>query len=187
MINRTQYQKLHTPNLAQNESDRKWRIFEEEQANFHMQTGGISSLGGKPSVQAPASVISYPVASWTATYSNVSINNGGNLIALQSGGVVSFYADYVLDYVAIPAACPFCIVQFYAGLVTDGTSQTSPLWCVSVNAGDAPTVGGSIFVNVNIPNSPGVYYISSTYNLNTSCDPTQVFTQDRALGIVIVQ
>lgn len=185
MINKTQYQKLHTPKLDRNESDRKWRIFEEEQANFHMQTGGISSLGGKPSVQAPASVISYQVASWTATYSNVSINNGGNMIALQSGGVVSFYADYVLDYVS--GDCPDCIIQFYAGLVTDGTSQTSPLWCVSVDAGDQPNVSGAIFVNVTIPNAPGVYYISSTYSLNFSCDPTAVFTQDRVLGIVIVQ
>ena len=46
MVNKTQYQKLHTPNLDQNEADRKWRIFEEEQANFHMQNSGISSPGG---------------------------------------------------------------------------------------------------------------------------------------------
>ena len=185
MVNRTQYQKLHTPNLDQNEADRKWRIFEEEQANFHMQTAGIASLGGKPSVKAPPSEVSFAVASWTATYKNVSINNGGNLIALQSGGVVSFYADYKLDYAV--AGCPSCIVQFYTGLVTNETTPTSPLGCVSVSAGNAPTVSGSIFVNVTIPNAPGVYYISSTFGLNFSCDPTAVFTKNNVIGIVIVQ
>jgi hypothetical protein len=46
MVNKTQYQKLHTQNLDKNEADRKWRLFEEEQANFQMQTSGISSPGG---------------------------------------------------------------------------------------------------------------------------------------------
>ena len=32
MINKSQYQKIHTQNLNQNEADRKWRLFEEEQA-----------------------------------------------------------------------------------------------------------------------------------------------------------
>ena len=29
MINKSQYQKIHTQNLNQNEADRKWRLFEE--------------------------------------------------------------------------------------------------------------------------------------------------------------
>ena len=187
MINKSQHQRLHSQNLNQNEADRKWRLFEEEQAVFNMQTSPFSTASGRgrvPLPAAPASVISYQVASWTSNFSNVSLNNGGNLVEIPSGGVVSFYADYSLDYVA--GDCPSCVIQFYAGLVTDGISQTSPLWCVSVDAGDQPHVSGAIFVNVTIPSDPGVYYISSTYSLNFSCDPTAVFTQDRVLGIVVV-
>jgi len=46
MINKSQYQKIHTQNLNQNEADRKWRLFEEEQAAFNMQTSPISPMGG---------------------------------------------------------------------------------------------------------------------------------------------
>lgn len=187
MINKSKYQEINCRNLSQQESDRKWKLFEQEQAIFNLQTSTFSPMGGSrrvPLPAAPESVISYQVASWTSNFSNVSLNDGGNLITIQAGGEVSFYADYSLDYLA--GDCPDCIIQFYAGLVTDGASQTTPLWCVSVNAGDQPNVSGAIFVNVTIPNSPGVYYISSTYSLNLSCDPTAVFTQDRVLGIVVV-
>jgi hypothetical protein len=184
MINKTNYQKIHTSNLSQSETDRKWRIFEQEQANFHSQTSVTNSRMATPSPSAPPSVVSYPVASWTANFSGVSLNDQGNLITLLSGGQVSFYADYSLDYAV--AGCPSCIVQFYAGLVTDETASTDPLWCVSVSAGDAPNVSGSIFVNVTIPNVPGVYYISSTFSLEFSCQPTTVFTKTNALGIVVV-
>jgi hypothetical protein len=187
MINKSHYHKIHTLNLNQNEVDRKWRLFEEEQAIFNMQNSPFSSMGGGMRIvppEAPALVVSYQVASWTANFSNVSINDGGNLMIIPSGGEVSFYADYSLDYLA--GDCPDCIIQFYVGLVTDGASQTSPLWCISVDAGDQPNASGSIFVPVTIPNVPGIYYISSTYSLNFSCDPTAVFTQDRVIGIVVV-
>ena len=187
MIKKDQYQEINCQDLSKQESDRKWKLFEEEQAIFHMQTSPISPMGGSgriPLTPAPESVISYQVASWTANFSNVSLNGGGNLIRVQSGGEVSFYADYSLDFLS--ADCPSCIVQFYAGLVTDGMSQTTPLWCISVDAGDQPNVSGSISVNVTIPNVPGAYYISSTFSLNYSCDPTAVFTQTRVLGIVVV-
>ena len=46
MINKSQYQKIHTSNLNQNEADRKWRLFEDEQAAFHIQiSGGLSPSG----------------------------------------------------------------------------------------------------------------------------------------------
>lgn len=185
MINKSNSQKIHTANLSQQEADRKWRIFEEEQASFNLQTSGsLVGSSSTPIPAAPASVVSFQVASWTANFSGVSLNDQDNLITILSGGQVSFYADYSLDYLA--ADCPDCIIQFYAGLVTDETSQTTPLWCVSVDAGDQPNVSGSIFVDVAIPNEPGVYYISSTYSLNFSCDPTTVFTKTRVLGIVVV-
>ena len=189
MINKSQYHKIHTGDLNQNEADRKWRLFEEEQAAFNMQTTPFSTMGGggiKTTVAPPAPelTVSIPVASWTANFSNVSLENEGNLIIMPSGGDISFYADYSLDYVV--AGCPGCVVQFYAGLVTDGATQTSPLWCISVNAGDQPNVSGSIFVNVSIPSVPGIYYISPTFSLNYFCDPTAVFTQTNVLGIVVV-
>ena len=187
MINKSQYQKIHTQNLSQNEADRKWRIFEEEQASFNMQTSPFSPMAGRRTIVAPPApelTVSIPVASWTANFSNISLENEGNLITMSSGGDISFYADYSLDYIA--GDCPSCIIQFYVGLVTDGTTQTNPLWCISVGAGDQPNVSGSIFVNVSIPSVPGIYYISSTYSLNFSCDPTAVFTQTNVLGIVVV-
>ena len=187
MINKSQYQRIHSQDLNQNEADRKWRLFEEEQAAFNTQTSPFSLISGRRTIVAPPApelMISIPVASWTANFSNVSLENEGNLITIPSGGDVSFYADYSLDYVS--GDCPSCIIQFYAGLVTDGTTQTNPLWCISVDAGDQPNVSGSIFVNVSIPSVPGIYYISPTYSLNFSCDPTAVFPQTSVLGIVVV-
>ena len=180
MINKTNYQKINTVNLSQSEADRKWRIFEQEQAIFHAQTSMASSRRAIP--PAPASTLRYSVASWTANFSGVSLNDQGNLITIPSGGEVSFYANYSLDYVA--ADCPSCIIQFYAGLATG--SPIAPSWCISVSAGDQPNVSGSIFVNVTIPNVSGVYYISSTFSLNFSCDPTAVFGETNVLGIVTV-
>ena len=182
MINKTNYQKINTFNLSQSEADRKWKIFEQEQAIFHYQTSMSSSRRIIP--PAPASMVSLPAASWTANFNNVSLNDQGNLITIPSGGQVSFYADYSLDYAV--AGCPSCIVQFYAGLVTDEVTPTAPLWCISVDAGDQPNVSGSIFVNVAIPNVPGIYYISSTFGLNYFCDPTALFTQNNVIGIVTV-
>jgi hypothetical protein len=189
MINKSQYHKIHTPNLNQNEADRKWRLFEEEQAAFSMQTSPFSIMGGRRTIVAPPApelLVSIPVANWTANFNNVSLNNEGNLITLGSGGEVSFYSDYSLDYIFDPLNCPSCIVQFYVGLVTDGVTPTVPLWCISVDAGDQPNVSGSVFVPVTIPDVPGVYYITSTFGLNFSCDPTATFTQMNILGIVVV-
>ena len=47
MINKSQYHKINTSNLNQNEADRKWRLFEEEQAAFHMQISGSLSPSGE--------------------------------------------------------------------------------------------------------------------------------------------
>jgi hypothetical protein len=46
MINKSQYHKIHTSNLDQNEADRKWRLFEEEQVAFNMQISTFSAMGG---------------------------------------------------------------------------------------------------------------------------------------------
>ena len=189
MINKSQYQKIHTQNLNQNEADRKWRLFEEEQAAFNMQTSPISPMGGRRTVVAPPApelLISIPVANWTGNFSNVSLNNEGNLIIMPSGGAVSFFADLSLDYVFNAANCPYCVIQYYVGLYTDGVTPSDPLYCISVNAGDAPQVLTQIFVNVTIPDVPGVYYITPAYNLDTQCNPTETFTQNNVLGIVVV-
>lgn len=189
MINKSQYQKIHTQNLNQNEADRKWRLFEEEQAVFNMKTSPFSPMGGRRTIVAPPApelTVSIPVANWTANFSNISLENEGNLIIMPSGGDVSFFSDLSLDYVFDPLNCPSCIVQFYVGLFTDGVTQTDPLYCISVNAFDAPQVLAQIFVTVSIPSVPGIYYISPTYSLNFSCDPTAVFPQTNVLGIVVV-
>ena len=47
MINKSQYHNINTSNLNQNEADRKWRLFEEEQAAFHMQISGSLSPSGE--------------------------------------------------------------------------------------------------------------------------------------------
>ena len=188
MINKSQYQKIHTQNLNQNEADRKWRLFEEEQAAFNMQTSPISPMGGRRTVVAPPApelLISIPVAQWTANFSGVSLENEGNLIIMPSGGDVQFFADLSLDYVLGPN-CPGCIIQYYVGLYTDGVTPTDPLYCISVGAGDAPQVLTQIFVTVSIPNVPGVYYITSTSGQNFFCDPTLVVPQTNVLGIVVV-
>ena len=46
MINKSDYNNIHTSNLNQNEADRKWRLFEQEQAAFNMHTSTFSTMGG---------------------------------------------------------------------------------------------------------------------------------------------
>ena len=46
MINKSDYNNIHTSNLNQNEADRKWRLFEQEQAAFNMHTSPFSTMGG---------------------------------------------------------------------------------------------------------------------------------------------
>ena len=104
---------------------------------------------------------------------------------MPSGGDVQFFADLSLDYVLGPN-CPGCIVQYYVGLYTDGVTPSNPLYCISIDAGDQPNVSSSIFVPVTIPDVPGVYYITPAYNLDTQCNPTETFTQNNVLGIVVV-
>jgi hypothetical protein len=64
MINKSQYHKINTSNLNQNEADRKWRLFEDEQAAFHMQISGSLSPSGEdltppvpPSPPSPGSAL----------------------------------------------------------------------------------------------------------------------------------
>ena len=68
MINKSQYHKIHTSNLNQNEADRKWRLFEEEQASFHMQISGSLSPSGEiltppvpPAPGSPLTILQYVV------------------------------------------------------------------------------------------------------------------------------
>ena len=46
MINKTKYQEINCQNLSRQESDRKWKLFEQEQAIFNLQNSPFSPMGG---------------------------------------------------------------------------------------------------------------------------------------------
>ena len=124
----------------------------------------LTVTGGTPTVQVPASPAVLGFAARTITWSNVSLNGGGNVasnVAPGSSVSISFNwsAKYTGDY------CPGCIVQLYYGM----TGQFS--FCI-YSGGLGPysgTKSGSRNDTFTAPTTPGVYYIVQGGTLQYYC------------------
>jgi hypothetical protein len=76
-----------------------------------------------------------------------------NVLEIEAGGTNPNPVTVAFNYVINDTGCPGCIDQLQVGLNTDTTPQTYAYWGGSFSSGSAS-------VNINVPNTPGRYYIA---------------------------
>ena len=77
----------------------------------------------------------------------------GNVLEIEAGGTNPNPVTVAFNYTINNTGCPGCIDQLQVGLNTDATPQTYAYNGGSFNSGSAS-------VNINVPNTPGRYYIA---------------------------
>ena len=97
-----------------------------------------------------------------ATISSVVLSESGysqafaaasNVLEIPDGGTNPNAVTVAFNYTINDTGCPGCIDQLQVGLNTDATPQT-----YAYNGGSFAS--GSASVNINVPNTPGRYYIA---------------------------
>ncbi|MBI1222117.1 MAG: T9SS type A sorting domain-containing protein [Bacteroidetes bacterium] len=117
-----------------------------------------------PSISSPAS---YNYASRQVTFSNVSLNNGGNTASVSAGSSVSL--SFSWSSTQNGSYCPGCVVQLYVGIASTFTQ------CLTSGIHGYSASGSQNFT-FTAPSTPGIYYITSTGTLDYSCQSVGVPT-----------
>ena len=100
--------------------------------------------------------------SWgSATVSGVVLSSGNskayavasNVLEIEAGGTSPNLVTVAFNYVIDDSGCPGCIDQLQVGLNTEATPQTYAYW-------GGASGSGSASLNLNVPNTPGRYYIA---------------------------
>ncbi len=100
-----------------------------------------------------------------ATLSSVTLSSGNpnafavtsNVLEIEAGGTSPNPVTVAFNYTINNTGCPGCIDQLEVGLNTDPSPQT-----YAYNGGSFAS--GSASVNVNVPNTPGRYYIAIDFS-----------------------
>ena len=130
-------------------------------------TQSCSPLPAFPTTPAPIvfeSVDTLPSSTYfggATTISGLTLSSGNsnafaaaaNVLEIEAGGTSPNPVTVAFNYVINDSGCPGCIDQLQIGLNTDTTPQTYAYWGGSFSSGSAS-------VNVNVPNTPGRYYIA---------------------------
>ena len=124
-------------------------------------TGAMYPVSGQscnlPSISSPAS---YGYADRVVTFSNVSLNGGGNSASVSAGQNVSISFNWSSSQGG--NYCPGCIVQLYVGINGNFTQ------CLTSGFGGYNASGSQSF-SFTAPTTSGIYYITSTGTLDYSC------------------
>jgi hypothetical protein len=80
-----------------------------------------------------------------------------NVLEIEAGGTSPNPVTVAFSYTINDTACPGCIDQLQVGLNTDPSPQT-----YAYNGGSFAS--GSASVNINVPNTPGRYYIAIDFS-----------------------
>jgi len=100
--------------------------------------------------------------SWgSATVSGVVLSSGNskayavasNVLEIEAAGTSPNPVTVAFNYVIDDSGCPGCIDQLQVGLNTEATPQTYAYWGGAFGSGSAS-------LNLNVPNTPGRYYIA---------------------------
>ena len=130
-------------------------------AGLIMITGFLDPVSGQscslPSVSSPAS---YNYASRQVTFSNVSLNSGGNSAQVNPGQTVNISFSWSSSQNG--SYCSGCIVQLYVGINGHFTQ------CLT-SGFNGYSASGSQNFNFTAPSTAGIYYITSTGTLHYSC------------------
>ena len=114
------------------------------------------------------------------TYSNVSINQGGNAAQVLPGATVALAYNMNVAFNGSTGYCPGCVVQSYVGI--GGTNTT--IQCEnSIYDGYA----ASRNVTFTAPATPGYYYLTQNATLEFSCIPGLGYSSSTSFAIGVIQ
>ena len=130
-------------------------------------TQGCEPIPAFPTTPAPIvfeSVDTLPSSTFfggATTISGVVLSSGNpnafaaanNVLEIEDGGTNPNPVTVAFNYMINDTGCPGCIDQLQIGLNTDASPQTYAYNGGSFNSGSAS-------VNINVPNTPGRYYIA---------------------------
>ncbi len=115
------------------------------------------------------------------TFTDVSINGGGNSAIVMPGSNVSLNYNFSVFFDAGTGYCPGCIVQFSIGI----GSTFKTLQCES-NIGNG-TSGSYTSGDFTAPDVPGIYYLTMDGSLDYWCQEFKFNNNPaRAIGVLIV-
>jgi hypothetical protein len=113
-----------------------------------------------PITIASVDAVGTTVAFGSATITNVQLSSANssaftlnnNVLEIEAGGTNPNPVTVAFNYVINDVGCPGCIDQLQVGLNTDTTPQACPYSGSSQGSGSAS-------VTINVPNTPGRYYL----------------------------
>jgi hypothetical protein len=126
---------------------------------------------------SPPSPVSLGYAGRTITYSNVSLNGGGNTAVVAPGTTVSI--DFAWSYERTTDYCPDCIVQLYWGISGEFSN------CFFDQDGYYAH-SGEVHSSFTAPTAPGYYYITQQGSLQYSCVNVTHPPCDNAIALITV-
>jgi hypothetical protein len=131
-------------------------------------TQGCAPIPAFPTSPAPivfesVDALNSPAVWGSATISGVMLSSGNgnsnahavasNVLEIQAGGTSPNPVTVAFNYVIDDSGCPGCIDQLQVGLSSEASPQTYAYW-------GGASGSGSASLNVNVPNTPGRYYIA---------------------------
>lgn len=120
-------------------------------------------------IGASASIGGATVSNVTVTSSNPgAVQAAGNVLEIESGSSSLNTVTVQFQYSIVDTACPGCVDQIEVGLNTDAGPQTC-----AYNGVDGPGgVSGTANITINVPNTPGRYYIGMDRGQDFACNDT---------------
>jgi len=138
-------------------------VFPTAPAPLPLTTGSVDAVGS--SVSWGGAVISGVLLS-SATSNPGAIAAASNVLEIESGGTSPNQVTVSFNYSIVNSGCPGCVDQIQVGL----NSEASPQVCAYSGVPFPPTpVTGSPSITINVPNTPGRYYISTDVSEDYGC------------------
>lgn len=151
---------------------------------------GILTLKAQCVPQSPSTPVTLSRLGRTITYSNVSINGGGNTANVAPGA--SFTVSFNFSVSTNITACPGCVTYIYYG-VAGTTGPASPSATTYPNTQCMGSVfggqNGSSNATFTAPLTPGYYYITDGGTWTYWCYQFTVnhsYCLSRAIGLIVV-
>jgi hypothetical protein len=130
-----------------------------------LQPGQVELCGASfvplPTISIPKTIV---YVDRYITYTNVSLNGGGNAALVAPNSTVSLSFDMSVAFDYQNGYCPGCVVQSYIGL---GDSPNTIVCFGSIGDGFSSPASATFVA----PSTPGIYYLTQNGTLHYFCQP----------------
>jgi hypothetical protein len=124
-------------------------------------------------VDVIGATVSSPATGGGATITSVQLSSGGpsayqaanNVLEFESGSSATIPVTVNFNYSLLTTGCPGCVNQIAVGLNSDPGPQT----CAYNGGVPSGGTSGSASLVINVPNTPGRYYIGYDRVWDDSC------------------